>query len=123
MTQTIDPDTGAVRTGSKDMAQDKHDRRGVFPQDRFETRHIGPDERETAHMLSTLGYATLDALTDAAVPPAIRMKRALATPAARSERDALADVSALAAQNQVWRSYLGLGYHDCVTPPVVQRNI
>ncbi len=127
MTQTIDPDTGAVRTASKDMAQDKHQHgvlsQALFPQDRFETRHIGPDERETAHMLSALGYKTLDALTDAAVPPDIRMQRALTTPAARSERDALAEVAALAAQNQVWRSYLGLGYHDCVMPPVVQRNV
>ncbi|MCA9305528.1 MAG: hypothetical protein KDA16_03295, partial [Phycisphaerales bacterium] len=54
------------------------------PSDRFEPRHLGPDERETAEMLALVGYASLDALTDAIVPKGIRLSRALNLPAARA---------------------------------------
>ncbi|HET7039328.1 MAG TPA: aminomethyl-transferring glycine dehydrogenase, partial [Gemmatimonadales bacterium] len=73
--------------------------------------------------LETLGYASLDALTDAAVPAAIRLRRPLNLPPARTEDRVLADLRALAAENRVWRSFLGMGYHDCVTPPVILRNV
>jgi glycine dehydrogenase len=95
----------------------------VFPQDRFADRHIGPDEREIDAMLGLLGHRSLDALTDAAVPAAIQFKGKLAIGAAKSERDALSEIAALAAQNEVYRSFLGLGYSDCVSPPVLVRNI
>ena len=91
--------------------------------DLFSRRHIGPSEAEVQAMLAELGYGSLDALTDAAVPEAIRYRPALRLPAARSEHEALRDLSAYAAANEVWRSYLGMGYHDCVTPPVILRNI
>jgi len=97
-----------------------------FPQDRFAERHIGPDEREVAAMLAVLGYATLDQLTDAAVPATIRTPKGLdprVVGTGASERDALTEIAGLAARNVVARSFLGLGYHDCVTPPVLVRNI
>jgi glycine dehydrogenase len=74
-------------------------------------------------MLSLLGYKSLDAVVDDAVPSQIRLRRPLQIPAARSEHEVLAALKDIAAQNQVFRSYIGMGYHDCITPPVIQRNI
>jgi glycine dehydrogenase len=91
--------------------------------DRFVHRHIGPDAGEARQMAESCGFASLDALVDAAVPPALRLSEPLSLPAARSEHGALTELRALAARNQVWRSYLGMGYHDCLMPPVIQRNI
>jgi glycine dehydrogenase len=95
----------------------------LFPQDRFETRHIGPRDADVAAMLATLSMSTLDQLIDACVPEAIRLRRMMQLPPALSERDALAMAVQTAGQNQVWRSMIGQGYHDCVTPPVILRNI
>ena len=91
--------------------------------DRFVNRHIGPDAADIDKMLAVLGHASLDGLVDAAVPPNIRLARPLNLPAGRSEFGVLNALRAIAAQNQVFRSYIGLGYHDCITPPVIQRNI
>jgi glycine dehydrogenase len=74
-------------------------------------------------MLEVLGYPTLDALIDAIVPEDIRLRRPLALPAARTEREAVADLRAMAGKNQIFRSYLGMGYSDTITPPVILRNI
>jgi len=92
-------------------------------QDRFVDRHVGPREVEVQAMLDIVGFPTLDALADAAVPAAIRLERPLSLPAPLSERDALTEIRKIAATNQVFRTYIGQGYHDTVTPPVVQRNI
>jgi len=91
--------------------------------DRFPSRHIGPDAQDITAMLQTCGYASLDAMIDAAVPKGIRLDKPLNLPAARSEYGALAELRAIAAQNKVFRSFIGMGYHDCVTPGVIQRNI
>src|SRR6266508_6793688 len=98
-------------------------RASISPADRFETRHVGPSPDETRAMLSALGYDSLDAFIDGVVPGDIRLRRPLALPAAKSEAEALAELRALADKNQVFRSYLGMGYHDCVTPGVVLRNV
>ena len=74
-------------------------------------------------MLQLLGCRSLDELTDRAIPPSIRWRGELQIPAAKSEREALAELRALAEQNKVLRSYLGIGYHGTVTPAVIQRNI
>ncbi len=74
-------------------------------------------------MLATLGYKSLEQLVDAVVPPAIRLNRALDLPAARGEREALETLRAIMDQNKVLRSFIGLGYYDTITPPVIQRNI
>src|SRR3990172_837561 len=84
--------------------------------DRFVRRHIGPRPDEVPQMLSVLGYPSLDALIDDLVPRSIRLRRALDLPSARSEREALGALRDLASQNQVFRSYLGMGYYDCITP-------
>jgi glycine dehydrogenase len=74
-------------------------------------------------MLQSLGFADLDALVDAAIPGQIRLSRPLQLPPARGEQQVLVDLKALAARNQVFRSFIGMGYHDCITPPVIQRNV
>jgi glycine dehydrogenase len=91
--------------------------------DSFPRRHIGPDDDDVAAMLATLGYASLDELVEATVPAAIRLRQPLELPAARGEHELLDALATLAARNQVFRSFIGMGYHDCVTPPVVRRNV
>ena len=95
----------------------------LAPPDEFVRRHIGPNEAETLAMLKAIGFDTLNALTDAAVPAQIRLGKSLDLPAARSEHQALAELKSVAAQNQVFRSFIGMGYYDCLTPPVIQRNV
>jgi glycine dehydrogenase len=91
--------------------------------DPFPPRHIGPSDGEIQEMLATLGFDSLDALSDAVVPPDIRLRRPLDLPPARGERELLLELRRLAQGNSVFRSFIGMGYHGCVTPPVVQRNV
>ncbi len=91
--------------------------------DRFVSRHIGPDAAETAAMLKECGHKSLDALIAAAVPKIIRAAKPLNLPAARSEFGALAELRAIASQNKVFRSFIGMGYADSITPGVIQRNV
>jgi glycine dehydrogenase len=89
----------------------------------FIPRHIGPTPQDTRAMLDLLGYDSLDAMIDATIPDRIRLKRPLAIHAPMSEHEALSNFRAIAKRNSIYRSYLGLGYYDCITPPVIQRNI
>jgi glycine dehydrogenase len=91
--------------------------------DQFAPRHIGPTPAEVSEMLSTLGYDSLDALIDATVPERIRFRSKLSIPAARTEAETLALLRCIAARNKLFRSYIGMGFSDCVTPPVIQRNV
>ena len=91
--------------------------------DPFVRRHIGPRPADAGEMLKQLGYASLDAMIDAAVPKPIRLARPLQLPAARNEHEALAALKEIASQNQVCRSFIGMGYYDCITPAVIQRNV
>ena len=93
------------------------------PTDTFPRRHIGPNEAEVREMLALLGYDSLDALIGDTIPAAILRRDALRLPAPRGENEVLRQLEALAARNQVFRSFLGMGYHDCLTPPVIQRNV
>ena len=93
------------------------------PAEAFVGRHLGPSREDTVGMLKFLGYDSLEALADAAVPDDIRLKRLLHLPEAMTEAEALAELQALAGRNQVWRSYIGLGYHETIMPAVIQRNI
>ncbi len=93
------------------------------PADDFSRRHIGSGPAECKAMLAALGYPTLDALIDDVVPAQIRLKNPLDLPAALSEEQALAELKMIASKNSVWRSYLGQGYYDTVTPAVIQREI
>ena len=89
----------------------------------FIQRHIGPSPDEVQQMLEVLGFSTLDALIDQTVPQAIRQKLSLQIGAERSEYAASLELKEIASKNQVFRSFIGMGYHDCITPPVIQRNI
>ncbi|HWL41032.1 MAG TPA: aminomethyl-transferring glycine dehydrogenase [Gemmatimonadaceae bacterium] len=101
----------------------KHVADAIAPPDSFVHRHIGPDARDVASMLKTLGYDSLDALIDDTIPERIRFRRALDLPKGMTEPEVLAQFRAMAARNQVFRSYIGMGYSDCITPPVIQRNV
>lgn len=89
----------------------------------FVGRHIGPREEDVAEMLDVLGYDSLDALLEAATPPAIRGKDPLALEAAPSEQAVIAELRAFAEKNTVLTPMIGLGYYGTQTPPVVRRNI
>src|SRR6266487_2476532 len=89
----------------------------------FARRHIGPNEDEVRAMLREVGFESLDTLADAAVPRNIRLDRELNLPEAKSEMEALAELRAISRKNKVARSFIGAGYYDCITPPVIQRNI
>ena len=89
----------------------------------FVKRHIGSSAQEIEQMLKELGFSTLDALIEETVPPAIRLTKPLDLPAAQTEAAALAQIKAIASKNQVFRSFIGMGYYDCITPPVIRRNI
>ena len=77
--------------------------------DQFISRHLGPRSEDIQVMLETLGYKTLDDLMDAVVPTDIRIDRPLDVPEARTEPEVLAALSEIAAQNDVYRSYIGMG--------------
>jgi glycine cleavage system P protein (glycine dehydrogenase) len=89
----------------------------------FARRHIGPNEAEVAQMLHDVGFENLDRLIEAAIPKNIRLNRQLNLPEAKSESEALAELRAISKKNKVPRSFIGAGYSDCITPPVIQRNI
>jgi glycine dehydrogenase len=89
----------------------------------FIARHIGPSDEEQREMLQALGFGSLDGLIEATVPDAIRYRRPLAIHSGLSEYEALSSLRGIAEKNEVCRSYLGLGYNACITPPVIQRNV
>ncbi|WCM90263.1 aminomethyl-transferring glycine dehydrogenase [Acidovorax sp. NCPPB 3576] len=89
----------------------------------FLPRHIGIDGADEQHMLSTIGEASRRALVDSIVPRSIARSRAMDLPPATTEAAALAELKAIAAQNQVLRSFIGQGYHGTHTPGVILRNI
>ncbi len=89
----------------------------------FADRHIGPNPDEVGQMLEVLGLKDLDALVEKTVPQTIRLKGSLQLPEPKSEYAAIALLKEIASKNQVFRSFIGMGYHDCITPPVIQRNI
>ncbi len=91
--------------------------------DQFADRHIGPDDGQLADMLRELGFASLDDLTDAAVPPSIRSHTELDLPDALTEPEALRALRALSDQNEVFTSLIGMGYSGTITPGVILRNV
>ena len=86
-------------------------------------RHLGPNGDEIQEMLKLLGISNLETLIDQTIPSTIRLNRSLQLPDAKSEYEALNQLKAIASQNQVYRSFIGMGYSDCITPGVIQRNI
>src|SRR5688572_24613939 len=95
----------------------------LAPTDGFAPRHLGSSPAEVAQMLKLCGYTSLDELIAATVPASIRSEKPLHLPSAKGEHAALAELREIAAGNQVARNYLGQGYAETITPPVIQRNI
>ncbi len=101
------------------------------PLDTFARRHLGSTPAEEMEMLASLGCSSMAQLIDSAIPAGIRLRRELDIPdptngqkfAMRGEAETLAALQRLADQNQVWRTYIGMGYCDTITPPVILRNI
>jgi glycine dehydrogenase len=89
----------------------------------FHTRHIGPDSQERQAMLKAIGAASMDALIDETIPSRIRLTKPMNLPDGKSEHEFLSDLRNIAAKNQLFKSYLGMGYSDCVTPAVILRNV
>src|SRR4051794_27479379 len=95
----------------------------LAPADTFVRRHIGPGDEEVREMLEFLGFDSLDKLADATVPESIRLRRPLKLGPPRGESELLAELKTIASKNKVVRSFIGMGYYDTITPPVIQRNI
>src|SRR5690606_36429532 len=89
----------------------------------FVARHLGPRAAELGAMLETLGYASLEALTDAVVPPGIRLDKPLPLDEGLGEAEALAELQAIAARNRVFTSCIGQGYYGTHTPTPILRNL
>ncbi len=89
----------------------------------FVARHIGTTDADQALMLEVLGFSSRAALMDAIVPPAIRLTKPLALPAAKGEQEALDALKAIARKNRVPKSFIGQGYYGTLTPPVILRNV
>jgi len=92
----------------------------------FSERHIGPTSSEIATMTERLGVDSLDALIDSVIPASIRAKDPLALPSVSeplSEDGAIRRLAELAARNELFKSYIGMGYYGTITPPVIARNI
>ena len=104
----------------------------LHPTDDFARRHLGPDAAETGAMLEALGVSTLDALVAEAIPEAIRSGAPLELrddvvfrggEHVPGEREAVELIRSLADRNEVWRSFIGMGYHGTITPAVIQRTV
>src|ERR1700704_3625016 len=95
----------------------------VFDPEPFSSRHIGPNKSERDAMLKVVGASSLDALMDEAIPSRIRLKKPLNLPEGISEYEFLRELRHIARKNITVKSYLGLGYYDCITPAVILRNV
>ncbi len=93
----------------------------IFPS--FVERHVGPSNEELSEMLQQIGHDSLESLVDATVPESIRFDQALDLPEPDSEFEVLRQFREIALKNRVAKSYIGLGYYACVTPPVILRNL
>uniref|UniRef100_A0A8C5AYF3 glycine dehydrogenase (aminomethyl-transferring) n=1 Tax=Gadus morhua TaxID=8049 RepID=A0A8C5AYF3_GADMO len=91
--------------------------------DDFAERHIGPGEREKREMLDALGLESISQLIENTIPEAIRMSRSMKMDDPLCENEVLDFLQKIASQNQIWRSYIGMGYYNCSVPPPIQRNL
>ncbi|XP_071811329.1 glycine dehydrogenase (decarboxylating), mitochondrial-like isoform X1 [Apostichopus japonicus] len=95
----------------------------VPPHDNFADRHIGPRNAEIKEMLRAIGAQSLDELVDKTVPESIRHRADLKLDSPRCESEVLKDLKVIAEKNQIWRSYIGMGYNNCHTPYPILRNV
>jgi glycine dehydrogenase len=116
MTQSLPRFTHAAKTASATTAN-------PWANGEFIQRHIGPQPVDIDRMLKVLGVASLNELIDRTVPTAIQLQQPLAIETVKSEYDVLNKLKQIASKNQIFRSYIGMGYANCITPTVIQRNI
>ncbi|WP_293298174.1 aminomethyl-transferring glycine dehydrogenase [Pedobacter sp. UBA4863] len=95
----------------------------IHYQENFKDRHIAPNEADTKAMLQTVGVNSIDELIEQTVPATIRLKQGLNLPEAKSEVDYLTSLKQTASLNKVFKSYIGQGYYDNITPGVILRNV
>jgi glycine dehydrogenase len=122
-TPTLVVATPAHKNGRANGDIQLSNRELLSPTDHFVDRHVGPREEEIAQMLVTLQVGSLAELIDQTIPGHIRLPHKLKLDAPRSESEILAEMRAIAAKNKLYRSFIGMGYSDTLTPPVVLRNI
>ena len=91
--------------------------------DSFALRHIGPRENDVPEMLQTIGVNSMEELIYQTVPDDILLKKPLDLDTAMTEQEYLEHMTDLASKNKIFKTYIGLGYHQSITPPVIQRNI
>ncbi|RDK84276.1 aminomethyl-transferring glycine dehydrogenase [Marinirhabdus gelatinilytica] len=91
--------------------------------DSFALRHIGPRRSDLSEMLKTVGAESMEQLINQTIPDDIRLEKDIALDTAMSEQEYLEHITELSTKNQVFKTYIGLGYHQAITPPVIQRNI
>lgn len=97
----------------------------LFEQQQYEFagRHIGPNEDETKEMLASIGVENMDELIDKTVPAPIRLKKTLKLPKAQTEFEYLDELKKIAAKNKIYKTYIGQGYYNTITPSVILRNV
>ncbi len=91
--------------------------------EKFESRHIGPDARQISEMLKVVKAPSVDKLIEETVPANIRLKNPLNLPAAKSEFEFLREFKKTVSKNRIFKSYIGTGYYNTITPGVILRNI
>ncbi|MDT8347152.1 MAG: aminomethyl-transferring glycine dehydrogenase, partial [Flavobacteriaceae bacterium] len=95
----------------------------ILNTERFASRHIGPRKKDLPHMLEVIGVESIDQLIDETVPANIRLSAPLDLPEAVSEYEFSKHIQALGKKNTIAKNYIGLGYHPCIVPAVIQRNV
>ncbi len=89
----------------------------------FQRRHIGPNDAETTQMLNAIGINSLDELINKTIPPDIRLPQPLNLPEAISEQEFLKQIKHIGSNNKVFKTYIGQGYYNTITPSVILRNL
>ncbi|XP_011792747.1 PREDICTED: glycine dehydrogenase (decarboxylating), mitochondrial [Colobus angolensis palliatus] len=118
------PGTSQRRSGDSAAAGASRLLERLLPRhDDFARRHIGPGDKDQREMLQTLGLASIDELIEKTVPANIRLKRPLKMEDPVCENEILATLHAISSKNQIWRSYIGMGYYNCSVPQTILRNL
>lgn len=94
-----------------------------FGKESFSSRHIGPDQKQIDEMLHVCDAGSVKQLIEETIPAKIRLDKPLNLPEALSEQDYLREIKTIASQNKIFRSFIGMGYYDTITPNVILRNI
>ena len=100
-----------------------NDLSSLSPQQDFQKRHIGPSEKQQKEMLNSLGFSSFEDMMSKVVPKSIRSNKKMDIGDGISEYDILAQLKKIMSQNKVYRSLIGMGFHDTVTPSVILRNV